>query len=188
MNPAPIPPVLGGRFRPKILGLDLLKTVVIALATVTLVVTLGPVALFVGIWKFDMFGFQHQAADEKRLLYQIDHAALSAACERVWQKRDAVRRFGSAYPQQKHVMLLSTHPVFPKTIQSLRQHPGWVHLDTGTAISIEMGGGFCHYGYIWNPESTPRFGTSQFGAPYSIKQVATNLWFYTETPKLPEAK
>lgn len=192
VKPPTLPPVLGTVVRPKTRGRDLRKTALIALAigtlVGTLVVKLVPVAISVAIPHFDLFGFQHQAADEKRLLYQIDHAALSAACERVWQKREAVRRFGAVYPQQKHTMLLSTHPVFPTTIQSLRRHPGWVHLDTGTAIRIEMGGGFCHYGFEWNPVSTPSYGTGQFGAPYSMKQVATNLWFYTEKPKLPDAK
>ena len=162
------------------------RWVVLRIVAITLV---GTAFLFVfSVWPRKSSGGESQAEYEKRLLYQTDHMALSAACEQLWQQSDRVRKFGHYNPDTKSFSIQSTHPALPAAIRALHQSPAQVEVDART-IRIEMGGGFCHYGFLWDSESPPRFGLKhQHGGPMTTKQVATNLWFYTEKPKLPEAK
>ena len=86
---------------------------------------------------------------ERRLLYNTDHARLASACEKLWRQREEVRKLVKpSNSTTAPIDVSSTHPSVPPEIQLLRVTGFSVEI-CPDYLRLELGGGFCHYGFFW---------------------------------------
>jgi hypothetical protein len=110
--------------------------------------------------------------ERKRVVvYQINHAALLAACGDLWNKRLSFHPLrASATSQPVDFDIDPSDPAVPRIIQSL--NPNGMYIHEGR-VHIELGGGFDHYGVDAYVNGTPAPDIGE-------KQLIPGLWFYAE--------
>jgi hypothetical protein len=119
--------------------------------------------------------FAKVTADEQKLIYQTDHAALLAACQQVIADPTA---FGA--DKDGHMLgpwggADAPNPKLPPAIRSLDFE--CINVDSKSnppSMEILFGGGFYHYGLA---TSTAFRG--------GIKELIPGLWYWNEAGKLP---
>jgi hypothetical protein len=91
----------------------------------------------------------------EKLIYESDHQAILAACRELMAK----------WPDQA---MDGEDTRLPKAIQEIR--PRWVRVGS-ESVTVELHGGFDHYGVIAFPKGLEGCGT---------KKLIDGLWYYTE--------
>jgi hypothetical protein len=132
-----------------LLGIWALCLIAVAIPAVAFLVTL--------VWPIYR-DIERVNADKERLLHATDHAAVLAAC------RELMRAHAGP-----HRVLSGDNPLLPEPIRSL--HASDVSVDSDF-VSIEMHGGFAHYGFRAFAE-----GVENHDCGDAVK-LLDGLWFY----------
>lgn len=113
---------------------------------------------------------------QMRLLCETDYQVLLEAC------RQLSRRVALGYlkPQQYNIRIEPDPEAarFPRPILDLE--PTYVILDPSGAMTIELHGGFLHYGVIAYPED---FKEPPYSFKYGDRKLIDGLWYYDEDYK-----
>lgn len=120
-------------------------------------------------------GASHRIEQKQRtLLYATDHQKLLEACDEIranWKKYKHDVSWSGAPNDFSHPD--PADPAFPAIVRALK--PLYITVTDGD-VSIEMGGGFYHYGVIAPKTSRPCMKT---------KELVPGLWYYAEDGKVP---
>jgi hypothetical protein len=122
---------------------------------VGLFVLLIPIALGGLFILPDVLDVTRSNRQKENLIHRSDHQAILAACRELMEK----------YPDQT---MDGNDSRLPKAIQEI--HPFWVSVSK-ESITVELHGGFDHYGVVAFPK-----GTEGGGA----KKLIDGLWYYSE--------
>jgi hypothetical protein len=119
--------------------------------------------------------FREIEAKQRLILYHTNHAAIVEACKFIRDNRATFKPDPNWNPPTM-IHPDPTSSTIPKVIRDLHPHTIVMSGAGDGTVGIEMGGGFYHYGLTF-AETKP--------AAFADKQVAPNLWFYSEDGKMP---